>query len=605
MSGPTFIPPVPPSADLPNPQNNQSLPPQQTIAGRLWQLLTSNFLAKIAQRIVSFAVGIFASKKASTPSALPSAQPAQKDDLTTKTSEVARQADVVPPKESPKAKIPTVAETPVVSPTKPARKVAVEELKPKQESTSIQVTSKKVVKQAPVVLPKEKPKAAAKPAATLPKAQVLVVTESEEKKSLAISPKKATPAPLSPAKTPHVPVLDAAEFKEEKSLEASPASSAKKANAQAAAVLPKEMPKAEVKLAAPVAAEQVQDFSNFHISPEKVQNVPDDGSCLVYALAVGLKKKGANEIQAKLNWDIDLEQLKGDLRVKYQGNDQDSDRVKAEKQALNQRVLSPAAQKLRNEAADLLKAKLTDPENGWLWQMRLQEDMALHNQVIHKQIKEQDSLLPLLKAEVTALTHFLETLNQGDVKGVRDQFSSSENLQDLFKGSNELRALKQRIMDPQTQSLKDEEGKISTHIRRAKAQKEAEVQESEKQNAIDVAALQKKLIDPNSAEAEAKFIELMRETDFYCGPNQMAVLSELYGVTIAMWKPARISAGTSQESFIQNSKDELRGQVLKPTLHTHEGKKGVWMADLYGREEKGPIIHVLHVNGNHFQYLDQ
>lgn len=111
-------------------------------------------------------------------------------------------------------------------------------------------------------------------------------------------------------------------------------------------------------------------------------NVPDDGNCLLYAIAIGLRKKYINEIeiQKKLQWDIQVEQLSEDLS-----------------HASN--LLKVPGSKLREQAAQYLENHQFEETI----MLALLEGIGSHIEAARKKIEEEEAIIPILMLDIEEL----------------------------------------------------------------------------------------------------------------------------------------------------------------------------------------------------------
>lgn len=119
------------------------------------------------------------------------------------------------------------------------------------------------------------------------------------------------------------------------------------------------------------------------ISPSGQEiNVPDDGNCLHYAIAVGLAKKYHNnpEIQAKSQWLAPLDKLTGDLRNKAN-------------------LLKEPGATLRHQAAEYLEKNHTNDEVAFA----LMEGVWSHLEVASRKIDEEEAVIPILENDIREL----------------------------------------------------------------------------------------------------------------------------------------------------------------------------------------------------------
>lgn len=112
-------------------------------------------------------------------------------------------------------------------------------------------------------------------------------------------------------------------------------------------------------------------------------NVPDDGNCLFYALAVGLRKKYSNYpgIQKKLDWDIDPNELKGSL---YKSAE----------------LLKGPGKKLRKEAATYLEQNFFEEQVS----LAIFEGRESYLEYAKKKLNEEEALAAILFADIDQLS---------------------------------------------------------------------------------------------------------------------------------------------------------------------------------------------------------
>ena len=115
--------------------------------------------------------------------------------------------------------------------------------------------------------------------------------------------------------------------------------------------------------------------------PQEI-DVPDDGNCLLYAIAVGMKKKYAAfpEIQEKLNWSIHPDELSGNLKTKGE-------------------LLKKPAETLRKQAANFLASNQNDDSI----KTALIEGVLTHSKVAKGKIQDCESMIAILEDEINQL----------------------------------------------------------------------------------------------------------------------------------------------------------------------------------------------------------
>lgn len=127
----------------------------------------------------------------------------------------------------------------------------------------------------------------------------------------------------------------------------------------------------------------------------KVVDVPDDGNCLFYSIAVGLAKKCAHlpAIQKKLQWEAKPDQLTADL-------------------SKSAKLLEIPARNLREQASAYLKAHL----NHETIQLALMEGILSHGDVVQQKINEEEAVIPFIKEDINNLTEQLKTSSLDSLK---------------------------------------------------------------------------------------------------------------------------------------------------------------------------------------------
>lgn len=214
--------------------------------------------------------------------------------------------------------------------------------------------------------------------------------------------------------------------------------------------------------------------------------VPNDGNCLHYAIAVGLAKKYHNRPEiGKLNWNAPLEKLTGDLS----------------KQA---ELLKEPAATLREQAAKYLKDNQGNDEISFA----LIEGILSHIDVAGGKIKDyQKNMIPMLEKEISKLKSFRQT---DDVRAQIQEYQIGiKNYRD------DIKFLQENLPD---------------------------------------------LDHPNT------YIQMSKKDRFYCGIPQVLALTKVYNIPIRVLYP-----------------------YGEQTFNEQPGK---------------PIVTIKHINGNHFQYLD-
>lgn len=139
----------------------------------------------------------------------------------------------------------------------------------------------------------------------------------------------------------------------------------------------------------PSAVKVIEPEKVIEKSQPRVIDVPDDGNCLLYAMGVGLRKKYADkpEIQKKLQWDIEVEKLQGNL---YKSTD----------------LLKAPGELLRKQAAAYLEENQTDGEI----MIALMEGVASHLDVAKKKITEEELIIPILTMDIEELKRRIPSL---------------------------------------------------------------------------------------------------------------------------------------------------------------------------------------------------
>jgi hypothetical protein len=252
--------------------------------------------------------------------------------------------------------------------------------------------------------------------------------------------------------------------------------------------------------ASPIAP--AQEKAKVVVKPTVI-DVPDNGNCLFYALAVGLRKKYMNNtaIQEKLNWSAKPDQLTGNLKTAVD-------------------LLDPPGKKLREQAAAYLKEHLVDEEI----MLALMEGVGSHIEVAQRKINEEEDALPFAREEVENL--------EKELRSLPNQSSS-------YAGT-----LKQRIKENKDLIEKKEQS---------------------------IQFLRDNL--PNEDDLPG-YIDITEKDKVYAGIAQALALSKEYNVPV---------------------------QVLNFYGTPHEYPQLFEQAD---KQSQPPIITIAHVNGNHFQFVD-
>ncbi|MBA3720917.1 MAG: hypothetical protein H0W88_00775 [Parachlamydiaceae bacterium] len=299
------------------------------------------------------------------------------------------------------------------------------------------------------------------------------------------------------------------------------------------------------------------DSDPFQIKPNNIQNVPDDGNCLFYSIAVALMKLAQQNpaLQTKLDYSVKSEDIQGDLREKYQFALGDSEAAKKVKQDLRNEILLPIATRLRTEAGEEIARKLqaSSPDDVFILEYSLMQCVELHNKKMRQDITDLNNTLAFV--------------------GSQSGFNST-----VYK-------------------------QMQNH------------------NAIDIQEKQNSIInldENNPRPAIEKYLELSQKDKFHCGTDQMKALSDKYDVTIVDWRPVvldlkpgeKLKVGETMdgrhEQFVKQYKADtkLGNKDLKPVLIEDNGKKRAWMPNPYGNVEGRQAVHIMHVNNNHYKIVN-
>lgn len=245
-----------------------------------------------------------------------------------------------------------------------------------------------------------------------------------------------------------------------------------------------------------IAIAKEEEVEIVKVSPTII-DVPDDGNCLLYAMAIGLRKKYANnlEIQSKLQWEVDPQHLIGSLSKKAD-------------------FLEAPGKKLREEAGDYLEKNQSNDDI----MLALMEGIGSHLEVTQRKLNEEKSLIPILLTDIEILKKEVQTLSK----------------------INEF--------DTKMKHLKTVEESI----------------EYQNQNM------------PNEDDLQG-YIDITKKDRVYCGVAQLLALSKEYNV------PTRVLYNFGTENQYEQIFNEEVNLDQNPPL---------------------PILTLAHVNGNHFQFLD-
>jgi hypothetical protein len=222
-------------------------------------------------------------------------------------------------------------------------------------------------------------------------------------------------------------------------------------------------------------------------------NVPDDGNCLHYALAVGLRKKYFKfpEIQDKLQWSITPNRLVGDL-----GN--------------VPQLLEEPGDTLRQQAATYLEENLDNDE----MMLALFGGIIDHNEIAQRKIENDKSAISILEEDLNELKRMMPT---DDVK------------QQLKQKQEQIKGIKESIAFQEKHLAREED-------------------------------LQ-------------QYINMTKEDHVYCGTPQILALCKKYDI------PVRVLFNYNRSNQFEQIFNE-KAQATKP------------------------VLTLAHVNGNHFQYVD-
>jgi|GEM_PF-4538482 len=231
----------------------------------------------------------------------------------------------------------------------------------------------------------------------------------------------------------------------------------------------------------------------------KVIDVPDDGNCLFYAIAVGLRRMYSQDasIQAKLGWEVDPKELTGDLRQKGE-------------------LLKGPGETLRRQAAGYLEKYLDLDEEI---KLSIIEGLTSYLDAEKKKREEREEVIPILLNDIETLLQEAET---------------PANTKKLLEKFADLQTLEESIASEKTNKLRED--------------------------------------DHNG------YIELTKKDHVYSGLPQIVALTKEYDI------PIRVLYRYGKDDGYEQIFNEAANEKRDPPL---------------------PVLTIAHVNGNHFQFLDE
>lgn len=229
----------------------------------------------------------------------------------------------------------------------------------------------------------------------------------------------------------------------------------------------------------------------------KIIDVPDDGNCLLYAMGIGIRKKYAAypEIQAKLQWEVDVKHLSVNL---HKAKD----------------LLEFPGKQLRRQASQYLEQHKTNDEIT----LSLIEGISSHLDVAKRKLREEEDLVPILMMDI-------------------------EKLQDKT----------------QTPIVKNQLVEKRKHL-----------------EIVQDSICYQKANMPAEADFQG-YIDITKKDRVYCGVAQLFALSKYYGIPVSV--------------LYNYGKASQHEQIFNAEVNT-------------GRSDPLPILTIAHVNGNHFQYVN-
>lgn len=216
----------------------------------------------------------------------------------------------------------------------------------------------------------------------------------------------------------------------------------------------------------------------------RIVDVPDDGNCLLYAIAVGLGThyKDHPEIQHKLGWNVDPDQLTELFPVLKE---------------MGKEILADPAKKLRAQAAEYLEQNQQDLADVLLEAVESQREASL------EQINSAKSTLEILTAELKQAELDLQNAHQ-EVKNAIDH--PQEELQEVILASlYEQVEVFQKKLDDAIEKVR--QATASIQLDAEKVSNEATIQ---------------------------KYLQLSKKEGFFTGTAQILALSKVYNIPICI-----------------------------------------------------------------------
>jgi hypothetical protein len=264
--------------------------------------------------------------------------------------------------------------------------------------------------------------------------------------------------------------------------------------------------------------------STSSIAREQMIRVPADGNCLFYSLGIGLRKKYMNypEIQGKLQWDVNPEQLKGDL-------------------SQAKKLLEHPGNRLREQAALYLQQHQHEVNIIGA----LIDGISSHNEAENRKI---------INDEKSAFESFKILMD-----GIEESLKENENnLKTTIQGMENL-SQDDDMQKVMTQQLEIFLGNIQDLYK--------QIQEANnilkiKQDSIN--SRRDKLVNDNDFQ---KYIEITKKKDeeeqVFCGIAQLLALSKEYDI------PVRIYYPYEPEPYSQIYNEEAHTERQLPILSIH------------------------------------
>lgn len=330
----------------------------------------------------------------------------------------------------------------------------------------------------------------------------------------------------------------------------------------------------------------------------KVKNVPDDGSCLFYTLLIALFKSQVLDNQLHKACLNKFKDLDSKLKEKYN---------EVEKKELIS-LLGDLAHQLRldtvKEVEEILKLggylgekSTSNSEEALGIALDIENDgIPNHNRKIEKLIRDDESFLNIYKQDLEKFEQniaILKNKESGKSK-LSEAFSevfSKEILQELKTHAEmfpRFFTIHSNVTNQKFDQLSEEEKILlaewlsNTQIPRIR--KSCELY----QQKID--AIKKELIaEEPKAEAFKKYIELSKNSRFHGGFCHFQQIAKKYGVNLIVWQEGQLGSKTVLNS-IEFTTRQYNNKPFRPNvIHQIEG---------------APILQMIHVNGNHFMYVE-